>query len=231
MLDMRASSLCSPSALLNLMAAGIEIYVLPPQHLSVCFSQSNCEVVIGLMHVDNCCGYQHVVYFVYPAQTRALPREGALAFECFATLCAVMQTPLEATLTEEESRRNSRRLDLMYVSSSNPVTPDIFYLADQNRDLDAQARAQAVQPLNAEITGLLSSCYASTLLFAKGCCASVPAFIQASSCSCACCLSLCIATSGLSDMPYLQNLLLYVHGKSQCKLTHGCESCSCFAVL
>ena len=42
----------------------------------------------------------------------------------------------------------------MYVSSSNPVTPDIFYLADQNRDLDAQARAQAAQPLNAEITGL-----------------------------------------------------------------------------
>ena len=65
-----------------------------------------------------------------------------------------MQTPLEATLTEEESRRNSRRMDLMYVSSSNPVTPDIFHLADQNRGLDPEARAQAAQPLNADITGL-----------------------------------------------------------------------------
>ena len=74
---------------------------------------------------------------------------------CQTTVCIAAQTPLEATLTEEESRRNSRRMDLMYVSSSNPVTPDIFYLADQNRDLDAQARALAAQPLNAEITGLL----------------------------------------------------------------------------
>ena len=64
-----------------------------------------------------------------------------------------MQTPLEETLAEEESRRNSRRLDLMYVSSSNPVTPDIFHLADKNRDLDASARAQAAEPLNADITG------------------------------------------------------------------------------
>ena len=52
----------------------------------------------------------------------------------------------------------------MYVSSSNPVTPDIFYLADQNRDLDAQARAQAAQPLNAEITGWPSSCHAWCML-------------------------------------------------------------------
>ena len=74
---------------------------------------------------------------------------------CQTTVYLAVQTPLEATLTEEESRRNSRRMDLMYVSSSNPVTPDIFYLADQNRGLDAQARAQAAQPLNAEITGLL----------------------------------------------------------------------------
>ena len=66
-----------------------------------------------------------------------------------------MQTPLEETLTEEESRRNSRRLDLMYVSS-NPVTPDIFQLADQNKGLDEAARAQASQPLNADITGELN---------------------------------------------------------------------------
>ena len=71
-----------------------------------------------------------------------------------------MQTPLEATLTEEESRRNSRRIDLMYVSSSNPVTPDVFQLADQNKGLDEQARAQASLPLNADITGelLISVC-------------------------------------------------------------------------
>jgi len=66
-----------------------------------------------------------------------------------------VQTPLEETLTEEESRRNSRRLDLMYVSS-NPVTPDIFQLADQNKGLDEAARAQASQPLNADITGELN---------------------------------------------------------------------------
>ena len=81
-------------------------------------------------------------------------------------MCIAVQTPLEATLTEEESRRNSRRMDLMYVSSSNPVTPDIFYLADQNRDLDAQARTQAAQPLNAEITGLLSLTQLGMLHFA-----------------------------------------------------------------
>lgn len=57
-------------------------------------------------------------------------------------------------MTEEESRRNSRRIDLMYVSSSNPMTPDIFQLADQNKGLDEQARAQASQPLNADITGV-----------------------------------------------------------------------------
>jgi len=45
-------------------------------------------------------------------------------------------------------------MDLMYVSSSNPVTPDIFQLADQNKGLDEKARAQASQPLNADITGV-----------------------------------------------------------------------------
>ena len=74
-----------------------------------------------------------------------------------------MQTPLEETLTEEESRRNSRRLDLMYVSSSNPVTPDIFQLADQNKGLDEAARAQASQPLNADITGEIYSLIVLTL--------------------------------------------------------------------
>jgi len=74
-----------------------------------------------------------------------------------------VQTPLEETLTEEESRRNSRRLDLMYVSSSNPVTPDIFQLADQNKGLDEAARAQASQPLNADITGGMSSFFVLTL--------------------------------------------------------------------
>lgn len=74
-----------------------------------------------------------------------------------------MQTPLEEILTEEESRRNSRRLDLMYVSSSNPVTPDIFQLADQNKGLDEAARAQASQPLNADITGGMNSLFVLTL--------------------------------------------------------------------
>ena len=42
----------------------------------------------------------------------------------------------------------------MYVSSSNPVTPDIFQLADQSKGLTEQARAEAPQPLNADITGV-----------------------------------------------------------------------------
>lgn len=51
----------------------------------------------------------------------------------------------------------------MYVSSSNPVTPDIFQLADQNKGLDEAARAQASQPLNADITGGMSSFFVLTL--------------------------------------------------------------------
>ena len=47
----------------------------------------------------------------------------------------------------------------MYVSSSNPITPDIFQLADQNKGLDEKARAQASTPLNASITGELASPY------------------------------------------------------------------------
>jgi hypothetical protein len=51
----------------------------------------------------------------------------------------------------------------MYVSSSNPVTPDIFQLADQNKGLDEAARAQASQPLNADITGGIASSFVLTL--------------------------------------------------------------------
>lgn len=51
----------------------------------------------------------------------------------------------------------------MYVSSSNPVTPDIFQLADQNKGLDEAARAQASQPLNADITGGMNTLFVLTL--------------------------------------------------------------------
>lgn len=51
----------------------------------------------------------------------------------------------------------------MYVSSSNPVTPDIFQLADQNKGLDEAARAQASHPLNADITGGMNSLFVLTL--------------------------------------------------------------------
>ena len=66
---------------------------------------------------------------------------------------AAPQTPLEQTLTEEEARRNSRRLELLYVSSSNPITPDIFQLADQHKGADEQARAALSAPMNAQLTG------------------------------------------------------------------------------
>ena len=41
-----------------------------------------------------------------------------------------MQGPVEVTLTEEEERRNGRRLDLLYMASSHPLAPDVFELAD-----------------------------------------------------------------------------------------------------
>ena len=68
------------------------------------------------------------------------------------------QTPLEATLTEEEARRNSKRIELLYVSSSNPITPDIFQLADQHRGADEAARAEISAPMNAQLTGTLPIC-------------------------------------------------------------------------
>lgn len=68
------------------------------------------------------------------------------------------QTPLEATLTEEEARRNSKRLELLYVSSSNPMTPDIFQLADRYRGADEAGRAETSAPMNTELTGTLLAC-------------------------------------------------------------------------
>lgn len=70
-------------------------------------------------------------------------------------VCPLLQTPLEATLTEDEARRNSKRLELLYVSSSNPITPDIFQLADQYRGADEAARAATSAPMNADLTGIL----------------------------------------------------------------------------
>lgn len=40
------------------------------------------------------------------------------------------QATVEGTLDAEEARRNGRRLDLMYCSTSHPLAPDIFELVD-----------------------------------------------------------------------------------------------------
>ena len=66
---------------------------------------------------------------------------------------AAAQLPLEATLTEEEARRNSRRLDLLYLASSHPVAPDVFQLCDAAGAADEAARATLERPLDPQLSG------------------------------------------------------------------------------
>jgi len=65
------------------------------------------------------------------------------------------QAPLEATLTEEEARRNSRRLDLLYMASWHPVAPDVFQLADTAAGAAAGEadRARLERPLDPQLSG------------------------------------------------------------------------------
>ena len=56
----------------------------------------------------------------------------------------MQQEALEELLSEEESRRNSRRMDLLYMLSSHPAAPDAYEVAEQPGDgrgkaLDAAA--------------------------------------------------------------------------------------------
>ena len=44
------------------------------------------------------------------------------------------QEALEEKLSEEEKRRNSRRMDLLYMLSSHPVAPDAYEVAEQIGD-------------------------------------------------------------------------------------------------
>jgi len=65
------------------------------------------------------------------------------------------QETVEATLTAEEQRRNGRRIDLLYVSSSHPVAPDIFELADSvANNSDAPQLASIQRTLDPKITGV-----------------------------------------------------------------------------
>lgn len=64
------------------------------------------------------------------------------------------QETVEASLTAEEQRRNGRRIDLLYVSSSHPVAPDIFELADlAAANGNAQQRANIQRILDPRISG------------------------------------------------------------------------------
>eukprot|EP00891_Asterochloris_glomerata_P002215 jgi/Astpho2/2215/Aster-x0098 len=60
--------------------------------------------------------------------------------------------PLEEQLSEEETHRNGRRLDLFYVSSAHPLTPDIFEMADELASLSPAERARKTVPMNPELT-------------------------------------------------------------------------------
>lgn len=63
------------------------------------------------------------------------------------------QAELEHLLTEEERRRNSKRLDQIYMLSSHPMAPDAFELADSASALDESARTQLSKALEPTITG------------------------------------------------------------------------------
>ncbi|KAK9808425.1 hypothetical protein WJX73_003377 [Symbiochloris irregularis] len=63
---------------------------------------------------------------------------------------------VEHLLTEEERRRNSRRLDQIYMLSSHPMAPDAFELADSASEMDESARTQLSKALEPTITGGMS---------------------------------------------------------------------------
>lgn len=65
-----------------------------------------------------------------------------------------MQAEVEGSLTEEEQRRNGRRIDLLYVSSAHPIAPDIFELADLAAAVaSAQERRNIQRIIDPKLTG------------------------------------------------------------------------------
>jgi hypothetical protein len=64
-----------------------------------------------------------------------------------------MQTPLEATLTEEEARRNSTRIDMLYMLSSHPLAPDVFEIADAASGTSPDQLAALARPIAARLSG------------------------------------------------------------------------------
>lgn len=61
---------------------------------------------------------------------------------------------MEGSLTEEERRRNGRRIDLLFVSSSHPVAPDVFELADLAAAVSsAEERRNIQRIIDPKLTG------------------------------------------------------------------------------
>ncbi|KAM7518175.1 hypothetical protein LguiB_017137 [Lonicera macranthoides] len=60
---------------------------------------------------------------------------------------------VEHTLTEEEARRNSMMLDMLFVSLSHPLSPHIFSLNDRCNLLTKIARAQTKEQLDPAASG------------------------------------------------------------------------------
>ena len=90
------------------------------------------------------------------------------AFHCRAP----GQAMVEGTLDEEESARNGRRLDLMYMSTSHPLAPDIFELVDaaaaaRGEGEDAAGAAERV--IDPKLTGARLPSRLPGLIWLSGC--------------------------------------------------------------
>ncbi len=59
-----------------------------------------------------------------------------------------LQGALEDQLSPEESYRNGRRLDLVYVAGHHPLTPELYQMAEGQGDLSPNSRSQVrVRPM------------------------------------------------------------------------------------
>nr|XP_011465800.1 PREDICTED: 5'-3' exoribonuclease 3-like [Fragaria vesca subsp. vesca] len=69
---------------------------------------------------------------------------------------------IEHTLTEEETRRNSMMFEMLFVSSSHPLSVCIYFLDDCSRQLTDKDRVEAKQQIDPKysegMNGYLSSC-------------------------------------------------------------------------
>lgn len=62
-------------------------------------------------------------------------------------------TPLPRLLGHLSARRNSQRLELMYLSGSHSLAPDVFELGEACQGKDAAAKLEAARPLDAAASG------------------------------------------------------------------------------